>query len=176
MFESIIREAKRILKPAAGGDRSLPVRAAWYFTDRLVISSHLNPFSTVRAAVLVAFGAKIGRNVIIKPGVRVKFPWKLTIKDGAAVGEDVWIDNIEQVELGKNSIVSQGAYLCTGNHDWKKRDMPLTAKPIAIEENAWVAARAVIGPGVTVGKNSVVRLGAVVTKDVPAISDDERWS
>jgi putative colanic acid biosynthesis acetyltransferase WcaF len=167
---------RRIVSPAAGGERSLPVRGLWYFTEKLLLQSHLNPSSAIRSTVLALFGAKIGRNVIIKPGVRVKFPWKLTLGDGAAVGEDVWIDNIEKVELKNNSVVSQGTYLCTGNHDWSNKDMPLLAKPITVEECAWVGARSVIGPGVTVGRNALVRLGSVVTKDVPSISDDDRYN
>ncbi len=175
MFESAILEMKRLLNPAAGGERSLPTRTLWYFAEKLLLRSPLNPSSTVRSIVLFAFGAKVGKNVLIKPGVRVKFPWKLTIGDGAAVGEDVWIDNIEHVDLKERCVVSQGTYLCTGNHDWSKREMPLIARPIAIEEGAWVGARSVIGPGVTVGRNARVRIGSVVTKDVPALSDKERY-
>jgi putative colanic acid biosynthesis acetyltransferase WcaF len=175
VLSDIVTELARFAEPAAGTEKPLALRAAWFVVNATVLRSRLNPFSSVRAVALRAFGASVGEGVTLRPGMRVKFPWKLSVGDGASIGEDAWIDNLEQVEIGSKAVVSQGAYLCTGNHDRTRREMPLTAEPITVGECAWVGAKAVIGPGVAVGRNAVVKLGAVVTKDVPALSEEERW-
>ena len=145
--------------------RSYPVRALWLIVEALIL---LNPFLTpysLKRWTLRRFGAKVGHGVLIKPSVHVKFPWHLEIGDNVWIGERVWIDNFVSVRIESNAVVSQGAYLCTGNHDWSDPGMGLMVKPISMEQGAWVGAFARIGPGVTVGADAVVTLGSVLLKD-----------
>ena len=79
--------------------------ALWLFLQWLLVSSWV-PGSAHRRAILRLFGARIGRRVVIKPGVRVKFPWRLAIGDHSWIGEDVWIDNLVQVAIGSNCCIS----------------------------------------------------------------------
>ena len=95
----------------------------------------------------------------------MKYPWHLEIGHDVWVGERVWIDNFVQVRIEANAVLSQGVYVCTGNHDWSDPGMGLVVKEIAIESGAWVGAFARVAPGVTVGRGAVVALGAVLTKD-----------
>jgi putative colanic acid biosynthesis acetyltransferase WcaF len=113
------------------------------------------------------FGAKVGRGVVIKPGVRVKYPWRLTVGNNTWLGEDCWIDNIADVHIGSNACLSQGSYLCTGNHDWSDTAFPLTAQSIWIEDGAWVGAKAIICPNVTVGEGAIAAAGSVVQRSIP---------
>lgn len=142
------------------------VEAVWLVTQALFVRSWL-PGSFHRRVLLRLFGAKIGKGVQIKPGLRVKFPWKLSIGSWAWIGEDVWIDNLALVEIESHCCVSQGAYLCTGSHDWTSPSFDLIAKPIAVGRGAWIGARACIGPGVRVGTGAVIAMGSVATRDVP---------
>jgi len=140
-------------------------RAVWLLVEALVL---LNPLVTsygFKVWVLRRFGARIGRHVIIKPNVHVKYPWQLTIGDNAWIGERCWIDNFVPVRIGANACISQGAYLCTGNHDWSDPGMGLIVRPVCIEAGAWVGAFARVAPGVTVGKEAVVTLGSVLLED-----------
>jgi putative colanic acid biosynthesis acetyltransferase WcaF len=106
----------------------------------------------------------------IKPGLRVKFPWRLVLGDHCWLGEAVWIDNLAPVSLGDRVCLSQGAYLCTGNHDFRSLGFDLVAQPILIGSQAWVAARAVLAPGTRVGAGAVVGLGAVASGEIaPAV-------
>ena len=145
--------------------RSYPLRALWLVVEALVM---LNPVVTsygLKRWVLRRFGARVGRGVLIKPNVHVKYPWHLEVGDNVWIGERAWIDNFVSVRIGSNAVVSQGAYLCTGNHDWSDPGMGLMVKPITIEQGAWVGAFARIGPGVTVGANAIVTLGSVLLKN-----------
>jgi putative colanic acid biosynthesis acetyltransferase WcaF len=145
--------------------RSHPVRALWLVVEALVL---LNPVVTsygLKRWLLRRFGASIGRDVIIKPGVHVKCPWHLTVGDQSWIGERAWIDNYVSVHIGRNVCVSQGAYLCTGNHDWSDPGMGRVVQPIEIADGAWIGAFARLAPGVSVGEEAVVALGAVLTTD-----------
>lgn len=143
-------------------------RTLWFFLGLPILRSRLLPSSSIRSFVLRLFGAKVGLGIVLKPGIRVKYPWLLSIGDHSWIGEDVWIDNLTTVAIGANACISQGAYLCTGSHDLSDPSFGLLVHTITIEEGAWVGARAVICPGVTVAQCAVVAAGSVVTKDVPA--------
>jgi putative colanic acid biosynthesis acetyltransferase WcaF len=145
--------------------RSLQTEALWSIVDALFVRSRL-PGSAHRRWLLRLFGARVGKSVVIKPGARVKFPWRLAMGSNTWIGEDVWIDNLEHVEIGANCCVSQGAYLCTGSHDVTLPTFDLIAKPIVIRDGAWIAARAIVGPGVIVGEGAVLALGSVAMSNL----------
>jgi putative colanic acid biosynthesis acetyltransferase WcaF len=135
----------------------------WVLCQALLFSTSV-PGSGWRCKLLALFGARVGRGVVIKSGVRIKFPWRLTLGDDCWIGENVWIDNLDWVSMGSNSCVSQGVYLCTGSHDWSKSTFDLITKPIMIGEQVWVGAFCRVAPGVTVASGSVCAMGSVVTK------------
>jgi putative colanic acid biosynthesis acetyltransferase WcaF len=145
--------------------RSIFVELLWMVVQALLVSSWL-PGTPHRRLILRTFGAKLGHGVVIKPGLRVKFPWRLRIGDHSWIGESVWIDNLADVEIGSNCCISQGVYLCTGSHDWKSREFGLIVKPIAIADMAWIAAKAIVGPGVVVGTGAVLSLGGAAFHDL----------
>jgi putative colanic acid biosynthesis acetyltransferase WcaF len=147
--------------------RSALTEAIWLVCSAAFVKSWI-PGSVHRRLILRVFGAHIGAHVIIKPGVRIKFPWRLEIGNHAWIGEDVWIDNLAMVRIGSNCCLSQGAYICTGSHDWSAAAFDLRTKPVTIEDSAWIAAKSVVSPGVTVGEGAVLALGSVATSDLNA--------
>ena len=148
--------------------RSSLIRTLWFFIGLPIIRSSLLPFSSIRRIVLRCFGAKLGSGVVLKPSVRVKYPWLLSIGDNSWIGEDVWIDNLVEVRIGANVCISQGAYLCTGSHDSSDRSFGLDLRPIILEDGSWVGARALIGPGVTIGVCGIATAGSVIIKRIPS--------
>ncbi len=138
----------------------------WYFIGYPLVRSHWLPFSAIKIWILRCFGSKIGKQVRIKPGVRVKFPWRLTVGDYVWIGENAWLDNLAPITLESHVCLSQDVYLCTGNHDWKHLDFKLILGEIYIEQGCWIAARAVVGPGVTIGRGTVLSLGSVTGRDL----------
>jgi putative colanic acid biosynthesis acetyltransferase WcaF len=136
----------------------------WYFIGQPILSSYWLPMSFLKVGLLRLFGARIGQKVRIKPGVRVKFPWRLRVGDYVWIGEDTWIDNLAMVEIESHVCVSQGVYFCTGNHDWNHPDFQLQTASIYLEEGSWIAAKAIVGPGVRVGKGAILCMGSVAPK------------
>ena len=121
----------------------------------------------MKCRILQSLGARLGHGVVVKPKARITFPWKLSIGTNTWIGEDAWLLNLEQITIGANVCISQRAFLCTGSHNWSEPSFDLITKPIVIEDGVWVCANVFVGPGVTIGKNSVVKVGSVVTEDLP---------
>ena len=121
--------------------------------------------SPLRIALLRLFGARIGRGCVVG-SVRIWIPWHLELDDFATVANGVELYNLAPIRIGTYSVVSQGSYLCTASHDYTKPDFPLYSKAIRVDACAWVAARAFLAPGITVGEGAVVGACSVVTKDV----------
>lgn len=140
----------------------------WYFTNRILFKSSI-PFPIgLKLVVLRLYGAKIDQGVIIKPGVSIKYPWKLTIGASSWIGEQVWIDNLDTVGIGANVCISQGALLLSGNHDYKSPTFDLILKPIILEDGVWIGAKSIVCQGVTCKSHSVLAVGSVANKDLEA--------
>lgn len=147
--------------------RSRAIEALWIFVRALFIDCWL-PGSRHRVWFLRRFGAVIGEGVVIKPRVKITFPWKLTVGDHVWLGEGCWIDNLERVTIGSHACLSQRTYLCTGSHNWSSERFDLIVRPIVVKPHAWVCASSMIGPGVTVGEGAVLTLGSVANADLEA--------
>jgi putative colanic acid biosynthesis acetyltransferase WcaF len=74
---------------------------------------------------------------------------------------------VAPITLGVRAVVSQDAYLCAASHDHRQADFPMTCAPITLGDRAWVAARAIVLPGITIGAGAVAGAGSVVTRDIP---------
>ena len=138
----------------------------WYFVNALIVRASWNPFMGIKTALLRAFGAKIGKGLVIKNNVVVKSPWNLVVGDDCWLGESCWIDNLDKVVIGNNVCISQGALLLTGNHDYTISSMPYRNAPIKIEDGAWIGAKTTVCPGVTVHSNAILTVGSVATKNM----------
>lgn len=151
-----------ILKGYTEIDRKRTRRIVWVGFNALLFP--LLP-SRLRNFVLRAFGASIGCSLIYR-SVRIHAPWNLKIGDWSCIGPHVDIYNKDFVTIGSHTVVSQGAYLCTASHDVSSPRMALKTAPIVLGDSVWVAARAIVLPGVTIGEGGVAGCAAVVTKDI----------
>ena len=138
----------------------------WILTSLFLF--RLCPFklSGLKCAVLRTFGAKVGRGVVIKPRVIITFPWKLTLGDHVWLGEECWLLNLAPIVIENNVCISQRAFLCTGNHNYKSPAFDLIVKPIHVEAGAWIGAGAFVGPGVKVGNHAVLAAGSIATNNL----------
>lgn len=145
-------------------------RLFWYFTNLFFFRSGVFPINSLKISLLRMFGARIGKRVVIKPVVNIKYPWNLKVGDNCWIGENVWIDNLAFISLGDNVCLSQGSMLLTGNHNYKKSTFDLIIGEIVLEEGVWIGAYAVVSPGVNAFSHSVLAVNSVATKDLGAYS------
>ncbi len=141
-------------------------RTLWYFTNALIFQNPLIPLTGLKVALLRLFGAKIGKGVVIKPSVNIKYPWRLTIGNHTWIGEKVWIDSLENITIGNNCCLSQGAMLLCGNHNYSKPTFDLITKKVTLEDGVWIGAYAIVCPGVNCGSHSVLAVNSVATKNL----------
>jgi len=138
----------------------------WYYCNLIFFRSGWLPISSLKCFLLRLFGAKLGTGVVLKPHLNIKYPWKLEIGNHSWIGENVWIDNLEQVVIGNHCCVSQGAMLLTGNHNYKKSGFDLVIGAIQLEDGAWVGAQSVVCPGVAIGSHAVLSVQSVATQSL----------
>lgn len=138
----------------------------WYIVKLVFFLSALPYPSKLKAYLLRLFGAKIGKNVVIKPRVNIHLPWKLSIGNDVWLGEEVFILNFEMISIGNNVCVSQRAFLCGGNHDFRQPSMPYRNGPITLNDGCWIGAGCFVGPNVTVGEDTIATVNSVVTSNL----------
>lgn len=147
--------------------RNVVWQALWFAAQNLVVKQWWCP-AALRVAILRRFGAQLGARVLIRHGVRIHWPWKLSVGSDCWIGEGAWLLNLEPISIGDNVCISQEAFLCTGGHDHNSATFEFDNGPIAIEAGAWVAAQALVLRGVRVGHGALLGARSVITRDVPA--------
>lgn len=138
----------------------------WYYCSLWIFRAGWLPVFGLKRTLLRLFGAQIGKGVVIKPHVRIKYPWKLQIDEYAWIGEYAWIDNLAAVKIGANSVLSQESMLLTGSHNYKRSDFALITQPITLDEGCWIGARATVAPGVTCGSHAILNMQSTASHDL----------
>jgi putative colanic acid biosynthesis acetyltransferase WcaF len=143
-------------------------RAFWALTRRLLFAwTPKQFFNGWRITLLRTFGAKIGRGCVVCGSVKVLQPWRLELADYVWIGEECDVYSYDWIRIGPHSVISQRTFLCTGSHDWTKRDFPLVHKPIEIGGQVWINSECFVGPGVHIGEGAILLPRSVAAKDQP---------
>jgi putative colanic acid biosynthesis acetyltransferase WcaF len=161
------QDLSRFQLPEASRGRPAWFVQLWWLFDAIFVRSTPQVLYSWRRFALRLFGARVGSKVLIRPGVRVTFPWNVVIGDHCWIGDNATLYSVAKIAIGEHSVVSQDAYLCAGTHDHGDVSFPLIASPITIEPECWIAARAFVGPGVRIGHGAVVGCCSVVLSNVP---------
>ncbi len=138
----------------------------WWLIQAIAFPLSLHNLNDFRCWLLRLFGAKIGRNVVIRPTARFTYPWKITIGDYSWIGDDVVLYSLAEITIASHCVISQKSYLCTGSHNIEDSAFGLITKPIRINDGVWVASDCFIGLGVTIGSNTVIGARSSVFKDI----------
>lgn len=141
----------------------------WAFLQNTIFKSFFF-HSKLRVMALRVLGASIGTGVQIRRGVKIHFPWNLTVGDDCWIGEEAWIINHEKITIGSNVCISQGSVISSGGHNFRSLSLEFAHKPIEINDGAWICLDAKVLPGVTIGKCSVVAAGEIARKTLPDYS------
>ena len=148
-------------------DRPSWVVYLWAICELIFVTNPFQFSSSVRVRVLRLFGAKVGEGVIMRPRLRVKFPWKLSVGARSWIGEGVWIHNQDRIDIGNDVVVSQESFLTTGTHAFRG-DMALETHPVVIEDGVWITTRCVVLAGSRIRRSALVLPNTVVRGEVPA--------
>lgn len=140
----------------------------WWLVQSIFFKNSPQFMYGFRRFLLRLFGAKIGKRVIIRSSVKTTYPWKVSIGDYSWVGDDVNLYSLGEINIGKNVVISQKSYLCTGSHNYLQSDFPISAKKITIKDECWLATDVFIAPGITIEKGSVIGSRSSVYKNIPA--------
>ncbi len=157
-------QASAYATPWTGGERVKTLLWEWCWT--VFCRWTPKPLNAWRLLWLKIFGAQLNGRPFVHQRARVTHPWNLVMHDRACLGDRTHAYALGKIELGEGCTIAQEAYLCTGTHDFSSPALPLQTAPISIGANTFVGLRAIVLPGVNVGKNAVVGAGAVVTRDV----------
>jgi len=142
----------------------------WWIVESLLFNTSPQFMYGWRRFLMRCFGAKIGKGVILRPSMHTQFPWKVSIGDYSWIGDHVVLYSLGPILIGKNVVVSQRSYLCTGSHDYLEPEFPIYQQAITIEDECWLATDVYVGPGVTIGNGTVVGARSSVFKNLPGNS------
>ena len=139
-------------------------RQLWNLVWLLLFRLSPRPMHKWRSMVLRAFGAKLGHGNHIYPAVKIWAPWNLRVGDHVGIADGVTLYSMDMIDIGSYAVISQGAHLCGGSHDYNSQNFQLYARPISIGVRAWICAEAFIAPGVSVAEGVVVGARSVVSR------------
>ena len=139
----------------------------WWIVQSLLVKPLPQACYPLRRIILRAFGARIGKKVLIRPGVEITFPWKVSIGDYSWIGDDVTLYSLGPITIGRHTVISQHSYVCAADHDYALESFPIRQRPVHVGNEVWVASHCWIGPDVTLGDGAVIGARSTVTRDMP---------
>ena len=128
------------------------------------------PSHSVRKFYFRLFGMKIGSKSTLHIGCRFFDPAGISIGEGTIIGDRCFLDGRAPLKIGSHVNIASQVMIYNSEHDVNSEDFHATEAPVEIEDYVFVGPRAIILPGVKVGKGAIIAAGAVVTKDVPEFS------
>lgn len=146
-------------------------RQLWNFIYIFLFRFSPRPFHAWRSMLLRIFGATIGKGCHVYPSAKIWAPWNLTFGNYVGVGDGAILYCMDQINIDDYAVISQGAHLCGGTHDYNSENFQLVVKSIRIGKDVWVCAEAFIHPGVEIPEGAVIGARTVVNK-TPQLS----WS
>lgn len=162
----MVQDLSRYSVPAGFRGRSAIVVQLWWLVQSTLFGMSPQFLYGWRNFLLRAFGCKVGRGTIVRPSVRITYPWKVTIGERCQIGDGVELYSLGPIRIGDDVVVSQRSYLCTGSHDHRSPSFDIYTRPVLVEDQAWIAADCFVYPGVTIGRGAVVAARSTVNGPV----------
>jgi len=153
--------------PSGFRGRPAIVVQLWWIIQSLLFAPSPQFLYGWRRFLLRIFGADIGRQVKIRPSVKITYPWKVKIGNRSWIGDRAELYSLGEISIGNDVVVSQKSYLCAATHDQEKQTFDLVGKKIVIADQSWIAADVFIAPGITVGRGALVGARSSVFTDIP---------
>lgn len=165
-----LREYQNIDKfrlPEGFRGRSALVVQLWWLVQSTLFALSPQFMFGWRRFLLKLFGAEVGANVLIRPSVRVTYPWKVKIGDSVWIGDYAELYSLGEIEIGSDVVISQKSYLCAATHDYNKVSFDMIDQKIIVEDQAWLATDVFVAPGVSIGRGALIGARSSVFSDMP---------
>ncbi|MCF2501514.1 WcaF family extracellular polysaccharide biosynthesis acetyltransferase [Dyadobacter chenhuakuii] len=154
--------------PAHFRGRSKIVVQLWWMIQSSAFSWSPQVLYGWRRFLLRCFGAKIGKNVLIRSTVKVTYPWNLSVGDNTWIGDDTVLYNLGKISIGQNVAIAHKVYLNTGGHDYKVESFPIFSEEVVIEDECWITNDVYVAPGVRIGRGCVLGARSTVLQNMPS--------
>jgi putative colanic acid biosynthesis acetyltransferase WcaF len=164
----LYQDLSRFQLPPNFRGRSGGLVQLWWLVQWFLFRPSPQALYGFRLFLLRSFGAKIGNKVLIRPTAWFTYPWKITIGDYSWIGDEVVLYSLGEIFIGSHTVVSQRSYLCTGNHDFTQPTFDISAQPIHVGSQVWIASDVFVAPGIHIGDAAVVGARSSVFSDLPA--------
>ncbi len=165
--ENNYQDLSKFSLPKEFRGRSAFIVQLWWIVQATLFAWSPQFMYSWRRFLLRLFEARIGKHVLIRPSAKITYPWKLTIGDYSWIGDHVELYTLGEIVIGSNTVISQKSYLCTGTHDFTSFSFDIRQKSIQIGDQSWLATDVYVGPGVTIGRGSVIGARSTVLTDLP---------
>ena len=162
------QDLSRFRLPPGFRGRSAPIVFLWQIVQGSLFACSPQFAHGWRRFLLRAFGARVGRAVIVRPSARITYPWKVAIGEYAWIGDHAELYSLGPITIGAHSVISQRVYLCAGTHDYRAMDFAIHAPPITIGSEVWIATDVFVAPGVRIGDCAVIGARSSVFRDIEA--------
>jgi len=139
----------------------------WWLVQWFIFRPSPQVLYGFRRFLLRLFGAQIGARVLVRPTAWITYPWKLAIGDYSWIGDEVVLYSLGDIHIGAHTVISQRSYLCAGTHDYTRPSFDISAPPIHIGDQVWIASDVFVAPGVSIGDGAVIGARSSVFHDLP---------
>lgn len=119
-----------------------------------------------RVGIVKLFGAKLDWSCSLDASARIIDPWNLTMGELSSLGEHCCIRCRDKVTIGEKSCIGSDVYILTASHNILSPNFEMQTAPIVIGSNVWIATRATISKGITIGEGAVIGAESLVIKNV----------
>lgn len=148
--------------------RSAMIVQVWWVVQMTLFALSPQFMFGWRRFLLRLFGARVGEGVLVRPSVRITYPWKVSIGARSWLGDNAELYSLGEIEIGSDVVISQRSYLCSASHDYTKPTFDIFDEKIVVEDQVWLATDVYIAPGLTIGRGAVVGARSSVFQNMPA--------
>ncbi|MFD0791994.1 WcaF family extracellular polysaccharide biosynthesis acetyltransferase [Mucilaginibacter litoreus] len=162
------QDLKSFTVPSDFRGRSKVTTQLWWIVQSTLFALSPQALYGWRRFLLRLFGAKIGKNVLIRPSTKITYPWKLTVGNNSWIGDNCTIYSLGEILIGNNVAIAHHVYLNTGGHVYTVPTFDIFSEPIVIEDECWITNDVFITSGVRIGKGTIVGARSTVLNSLPS--------
>ena len=141
-----------------------------YWLDLVLLAVSLAsyvPSHVIRRLIFTLAGVRMGPKSTLHVGCRFYYPAGVTVGEGTIIGDRCFLDGRAPLIIGNHVDIASQVLIYNSEHDLNAPDFAASVAPVTIGDYVFIGPRAIILPGVKIGRGAVVAAAAVVTKDVP---------